>query len=288
WAVLDYWLKNKKGADFLCFDYGLVDYHDPHAYTQAEKMKLTRHFGEIVRQLRERTDLPIVISEFYGGSDVDDPDFTAANHASCYRHAIINGASLALVWNPEQGEIENYLFTDTEKSGGGRPTPHYDVFLAVRDFFSDGTQLVEAVSSSEDVEVLSSAAKTMLINKIDGAVKVFVNGQLVDLKRYQVMVMDTPAGTGINRRSGVNGTSYVRGTELFVTPPRFGQIGFCLYNIRGRLVASFFRQGIAGKAMVIQWPVETKILSSGVYFISIQGAGLSEMKKLYYIKKGEF
>ncbi|MBN2000198.1 cellulase family glycosylhydrolase, partial [candidate division KSB1 bacterium] len=29
WAVLDYWLKNKKGADFLCFDYGLVDYHDP-------------------------------------------------------------------------------------------------------------------------------------------------------------------------------------------------------------------------------------------------------------------
>ncbi len=288
WAVLNYWLKNKTGADFLCFDYGLVDYHDPNTYSQAEKMQMTKHFGEVVRQIRAKTDLPIVISEFYGGADKNDLEFTAANHASCYRGAIINGAALALVWNPEQGEIDNFLFTDTEKSGGGQPTPHYDVFLAIRTHFSNGTQIVSAESSSEHVEVLASEQKTMLINKRDRAVTVSVNGAPVDLQRYQVLMMDTPAGTGLESRAVLDETSYVLGPKLFITPPRHGQIDFKLYNIRGRLVGSFTRRVLAGRQMVIDWQRIMKLQTSGVYFMSFQGAGLNDTKKLCYTRKEDF
>ena len=190
WDVLDYWLANKNGADFLCFDYSLIDYHDDNSYTEAEKMLLTHFYGDVVGQLRAETDLPIWISEFYGGMS-SDPDFIAANHASSYYHCLINDANLALVWNPEEGEIDNYLFTDTASSGGGQPTPHYYVVKAFNDYFGPGTQIYETMSSSPDVEALTSLAKTMLINKRSTSVTVSVDANSVVLDGYEVRVIDT-------------------------------------------------------------------------------------------------
>jgi hypothetical protein len=190
WDVFDYWMANKHGADFICFDRWLIDWHDDNYYTEAEEMLLTHFFGDVVGQLRAETNLPIWISEFYGGMD-GDLDFIAANHASCYYHCLINDANLALVWNPQEGEIAHYLFTDTDPSSGGQPTPHYYVVKAFNDYFGPGTQIYETMSSSPDVEALTSLAKTMLINKSPTSVTVGVNADSVVLDGYEVKVIDT-------------------------------------------------------------------------------------------------
>jgi hypothetical protein len=193
WDVLDYWMANKHGADFICFDRWLIDWHDGNYYTEAEEMLLTHFFGNVVGQLRAETNLPIWISEFYGGMD-GDANFIAANHASCYYHCLLNDANLALVWNPEQGEIDNYLFTDTATSSGGQPTPHYYVVKAFNDYFGPGTQIYQATSSSpNEVEALASLDKTMLINKTSSALTVSLDGNDVSLAGYEVRVLDTPA-----------------------------------------------------------------------------------------------
>lgn len=85
--VIDYWLAHKHGADFLVLDRSITDSnHDPGRHTEAEAMAQTRLFGEIVRQLRAKTDLPIWWAEYYGDGGHNDPDFVAAEFASIYAH----------------------------------------------------------------------------------------------------------------------------------------------------------------------------------------------------------
>ncbi|HMD85209.1 MAG TPA: hypothetical protein VKO18_10990 [Terriglobia bacterium] len=83
-------------------------------------MTLTDYFGKIATQFRSRTNLPIWISEFYGGWS-SNPQFTAANHASCYLHALHRGVSVALLWDAELPKW-NYLFTSTKTAEGGPAT----------------------------------------------------------------------------------------------------------------------------------------------------------------------
>lgn len=196
WTVINYWLANKHGADFFCYDYSLIDYHDGLSYTEAEKMQLTHFFGSVVAQIRAvDANLPIWISEFYGGMNSDPlSTFTAANHASCYYHCLINDASLALVWNPEQGEIANPLFTDTATSSGGQPTPHYYVVSAFNNYFYPGTQIYRATSSTANLEALAALDKTLLINKSSSAVTVTLDHNDIGLNGYEVKVVNTRNG----------------------------------------------------------------------------------------------
>jgi hypothetical protein len=201
WTVINYWLTHKHGADFFCFDYWLLDWHDNASYTEAEKMQLTHFFGDIVAQIRARdASLPIWISEFYGGMVGDrftgDPlsVFTAANHASCYYHCLINDADVALIWNPEQGEIANPLFTDTKYSSGGQPTPHYNVVKAFNNYFYPGTQIYRTTTSTANLEALASLNRTMLINKSSSAMTVTLDHNDISLNGYEVKVVDTRSG----------------------------------------------------------------------------------------------
>lgn len=274
-TVIHYWLKNKVGADFICMDYGLIDYHDPNTYTHDEMMQLTRFWGTWINSIRDMTDLPIVISEFYGGADENDRDFTAANHASCYHHALKNGASIALQWNPEQGELANFLFTDTQNANGGQPTPHYHVVKAINDYFSAGTEIVAATSSSEWLEVLASAEKTMLINKKETPINVLVNGQTVDLLRYQVKVIDTPQESGVNIKSNSAESSIVMhytlaGPEIRLIPARSATVTIQVYNVLGQKVHDFSQPVFADSVHVIRIFDETRP-ASGIYFIHIRG-----------------
>gem|GEM_PF-1299798 len=275
-TFLRYWLKNKAGADFICMDYGLIDYHDPNSYTHDEKMQLTRFWGKWIRDIRAMTDLPIVISEFYGGADNSDREFTAANHASCYIQALINGASLALQWNPEQGELENYLFTDTESSDGGQPTPHYDVVKAINDHFSAGTDILETTSSSEWIDVVASGQKTMLVNKKDGPVSVQVNSTAIDLDRYEVRVIDTPAESNVNNnsqkanRSQIEIQQTVTGALIRLIPSRSAQVTVSLYNLLGQQVSSF-EQSVTRRTVSIIRPFKNVSCASGVYIIQVKG-----------------
>jgi hypothetical protein len=189
WPVIDYWFQHKHGADFVCFDGWVAGYPPTRARDEeARKMTLTDYFGKIATQFRSRTTLPIWISEFYGGWS-SNPQFTAANHASCYLHALQSGVSVALLWDAELPKW-NYLFTSTKTADGGQASPHYRVVKIFNRYFGPGAQLFKATSSSPDVEVLATATKTLLINKRDGKVLVRLDGHPLELESYEVRLVD--------------------------------------------------------------------------------------------------
>lgn len=192
WIAIDDWLKHKHGADFVCFD-GWIAGYPPTRSTSEEtrKMTLTDYFGKIADQFRARTNLPIWISEFYGGWS-SNPQFTAANHASCYLHALLSGVSVALLWDPELQDW-NYLFTSTRTADGGQPSPHYKVVKIFNTDFGPGTRLYKATSSSPDVEVLASATRILLINKRKANVTVVLNGHNLTMAPYEVRVVRASA-----------------------------------------------------------------------------------------------
>jgi hypothetical protein len=187
WEVLNYWLKHKRGADFIVLDKGIQDYHDRHEYTDAELMALTPFFGDVARQIRAKTVLPIWWAEYYGGTR--SPEFVAAHYASILRHMLLAGSAVALLWSPQASDVDHGLFTDTRKPGGGQPLPHHRVLKLFHDHFGPGTPLYRATSSSPEVEVLSSAKKTLLINKRPDPVRVDLDGRSLTLERYEVRAL---------------------------------------------------------------------------------------------------
>ncbi len=189
--VLDYWRQHSRGADFFTFD-GWLEGWPPGGKTEDWMMGRTRFFGDLVKEFQTMIEQPIWISEFYGGRS-KNPQFTAANHASCYYHALRSGARLALLWD---GTGLGQLFTRTETAAGGRPTPHYSVVQAFNQHFGPGTQLYRTASSSDDIEVLASRAKIMLINKRPEIIRARLEGKELTLEGYEVRVLDTP-GIGL-------------------------------------------------------------------------------------------
>jgi hypothetical protein len=185
--VMDYWRRHSRGCDFLTFD-GWLEGWPPGGKTEDWMTGRRPFFGDLVKEFRAMMERPVWISEFYGGRS-KNPQFTAANHASCYYHALQSGARLALLWD---GVGLGQLFPRTQAADGGRPTPHYFVVRAFNQHFGPGTQLYKTTSSSDDLEVLASRAKIMLINKRPDAVSVNLEGKKLTLEGYEVRVLDTP------------------------------------------------------------------------------------------------
>lgn len=183
--VIDYWLENKSGADFIAIDRGLVDIHDPNRrdYTTEDRMELTHWFGSITRDVAEQSGLPVTWSEYYAGGS---SEANAALFASTYKHMVEAGTDRALLWNPNEGETSNTLFSNVRSSNGGRPNDHYDVYSIIDEYFGEGTELFDADVSFAGVEVLVSATHTLLINKTDEYLAIDLFGAGVLLQPYEV------------------------------------------------------------------------------------------------------
>jgi hypothetical protein len=196
---LQYWLTHKVGADFICVDFGLIDWFNTNHLNAADGLKLTWTYKKIIQDIQAKTNLPIWFSEYYALPNpvYNGGPWVAAAMASIYYNMIKGEGTTpitALLWNPEEGEPDcpHYLFTSTTPAAGGQPTPHYYVFKGMHDYFSSGTQLYKATSSDPNIEVLASAYKTMLINKYNTAKLVSVNGVEYTLTAYEVRFVDTP------------------------------------------------------------------------------------------------
>ncbi|MEM8532755.1 MAG: hypothetical protein AAGF95_18055 [Chloroflexota bacterium] len=190
WAVINYWLEHKHGADFISLDRGIIDNNrDRNSYSIEERMELTRFFGEIGRQLKEVTDLPIWWSELHTARQL--PAGPALS-ASAFYHTLTGGSSVILSWNPMRtGESGGHpLFSDVRDEGGGQPEPHYHVFKMYHDHFGPGTPLYKTTSSSLDVEVLASDKVIMLINKRPHETSVNINGVHMTLDAYEVTLAE--------------------------------------------------------------------------------------------------
>jgi hypothetical protein len=184
-AVMKYWLQHKHGADFICLDRGIHDFHDHNKYSLDEFMELTPLWEKVVTDTRAETDLPIWFAEYYGSGKLD-PRQCAAQYASLYLHMIRAGVSTALLWNPVLGEINHGLISDVNREDGAQPLPHYEVFKDVHDYFPPGTELLQASSSSPWVEVLASKKRTLLVNKSAKEQSVKLNGAALKLAAYEI------------------------------------------------------------------------------------------------------
>lgn len=185
--VIEYWLENKHGADFICIDKGLKDFHDKNPYSAVELIGFTENFGSICRQVREMTDLPIWWAEYYAASGTQYQ--RGAAFASIYYHMLKNDTSVALLWNPIAGEVPCQMITDVKDPDGGRAEPHYAVFQAFSEHFGPGKPIYRTRSSTDRIEVLASDTATMLINKYDVAARVEMDGERLRLRPYEVRVI---------------------------------------------------------------------------------------------------
>jgi len=189
-----YWLKNGSGAEFFTYD-GWIEGWPPGGKTEEWMMGRTDFFGKLSKEYAAMSNLPVWISEFYGGKN-DNLEFTAANYASCYYHALKNGTNVALLWEPFSF---GRLFSKTDSANGGQPTPHYFVVKAFNTYFGPGTQLYKAESSSGNLDVLASREKVLLINKSPDPVTVALNRKKLILKGYEVRLEDTPRRKSVKR-----------------------------------------------------------------------------------------
>lgn len=187
--LIDYWMQNIHGADFIVVDRSIPDPHDKSDYTPAELMGLTETFGDTIRELRRKTLLPVWFAEYYGAKG--SPEFTAAHYASIYHHMMLQGAFVALLWSPMQSDVDHGIITDARKPAGPQILPHYAVFKIFREEFPPGTLLYNTESSSPTVEAVASLNRMLLINKSNAQVEITLpHSAQPPLKPYEVRLIE--------------------------------------------------------------------------------------------------
>jgi hypothetical protein len=125
--IVDYWLSNNVGADFIAVDGSTSTQRNTNPPSLD---KGSQKYAAVDSWLRERTKLPIWWAEFY--SDVPDgadagassPASAAADLATVGAMAR-SGAAGALKWAPQGSSSLKYaaLWTDSTQDDGGKPTP---------------------------------------------------------------------------------------------------------------------------------------------------------------------
>jgi len=193
--VIDYWLKYKRGADFIVLDRSVQDVHDPATYTTEELLRFTVLYRKVAAEIQMRTSLPIWWAEdYFTGSG--DWNLQAVGLASLLYNQLISGSAVSLRWEPEAqpgapfGGNDQNLFSSTLSEGGGKPFPAYYVYRAFHQFFPPGTLLYRASSSDPSLDVLASADHVLLVNKRPASVRVSINGESVaTLSPYQVLAL---------------------------------------------------------------------------------------------------
>lgn len=201
--TLEYWHRHAHGADAICIDYAMS--HNEDVRSQAEYLQRTVEFGQLVSEIRDRYPaLPVRMAEDYIHSNLRsyatlDVPFQAVCTASMLRHQLLAGASETYCWGLQgDGElpyagIQCSWLADTRAKSGPYPpggaTEIYWTYKLFHDHFGPGTQLYQTESSDPLIEVLASDQATLLINKHDYPIEVWVDGRRVALGRYEVCVL---------------------------------------------------------------------------------------------------
>jgi hypothetical protein len=177
--VVEYWLQNSVGADFIAVDGATKTKDDtlPSVLDGAQK------YADLDRWLRERSaahgrDLPIWWAEFYpdvpedAQPGADSPASATATLASVAAYAR-SGASGALLWGPQGDPDLGYaaLWTDATVKDGGRPTPLTTAWQWLVPRLARGD--VEIGRSAESpIVVFRAADGAVVVNASDEAVQV--------------------------------------------------------------------------------------------------------------------
>lgn len=204
--VLNYWLREKNGADFI-----VVDGHSSNRDSQpagVDQWEMTDKFADFMTWLRahpnaDAQNLPVWWAEWY--VHTDDPNAGALETNALMTVALMklvkSGVSTALHWSA-QGDPTGFisdefthqlaLFNSTFEVGGGQPTIFHTVQKYIQDYFSNGTSLIEVCSDNVNIDLLASTDKIILVNKSNSNQSVSIGGISNTLTPYQVLLIDTP------------------------------------------------------------------------------------------------
>ena len=199
-AVLEYWMANKIGADFITIDRSTQSTGTSDVYSQAEVMQMVDWFSTIVTQLRTvpgYASLPIWYSEDYAWSVLfstqPSEEFQAALVAEMLSKELLVGVDVSLRWAPERepgGTLQQNWFSSTRVSGGGQATKIYDVYKHFHQRFSPGTVMRQTTSSSPGVvSAIASDTHVLLTNKNSSQKTVAVGSNVAILAPYEVRLI---------------------------------------------------------------------------------------------------
>jgi hypothetical protein len=183
-----YWLKNKKGADFLVVDGAAMP--DQRAPALGEFAELAK-FSAVTRWLRGQSGgtLPVWWAEWYvepSGSGWTD-EHRGAVQAAAMMEFIKGGAATALYWSPQTattGDCPGCLWSGT--ANAGRATPTLTMFQNFARWFPPGTRLVDVTSSNPAVLVMDQKSRLVAVNTGPGPTSSTVDGTRLDLGGYEV------------------------------------------------------------------------------------------------------
>jgi hypothetical protein len=123
--VVDYWLKNNVGADFLAVDTA----SNKRNQEGLDPLDGARKFADLARWLQQRSTLPILWAEYYpevpaGEDDGPESPANAAVNLAAIAAMAESGTAGALLWGPQADDLGSpALWTDATEEDGGRPLP---------------------------------------------------------------------------------------------------------------------------------------------------------------------
>jgi len=123
--VIDYWLQNNIGADFLAVDTATNTRSGP----GPAPLDGAQKFADLARWLQQRTDLPIWWAEYYpevpeGEDDAGTSPANAAVNLAAIAAMAESGTAGALLWGPQAHDLGSAaLWTDATAEDGGQPLP---------------------------------------------------------------------------------------------------------------------------------------------------------------------
>ncbi|WP_433423251.1 xylan 1,4-beta-xylosidase [Microtetraspora malaysiensis] len=196
--AVDYWLRHKRGADFVVVDGGVTG---EDGRSRPDEFGALGKFGAMTTWLRERSGLPVWWAEFYplpcaslepGGAcpalDWDERRRTAVTAAALIELAA-SGADTALYWDthrPKARDCPLCLWSGDD----GAPRP---ALALLRDFahrFPEGTEPVAVDVSTPRVRALGGVGRTIVVNTTDRRLTARVDGRELTLKPYEVRWTD--------------------------------------------------------------------------------------------------
>ncbi len=192
--IYSYWLNHKHGADFIVIDGGPEPFRVSHEFDAS-------YFAAWVNWLRKQPNggatLPIGWAEWYprtshGTSDVKR---ASAIFLSDMIATLQAGAAYAFPWGvsgDSEGLTGNPGFPILPMTDEGKPTPIFAGIKALKDYFGPGTPLYKATVTPGGVTVLASKTKTMLVNRSGFSLDILINGRVLKLSPYQIIVIPTP------------------------------------------------------------------------------------------------
>ncbi|MEQ3549316.1 hypothetical protein WIS52_02430 [Pseudonocardia nematodicida] len=131
--VIEYWLENNVGADFMVVDGATTNRGQQDAISPVDVG--AQKFSVIDDWIQQRTDLPIWWAEFYANVPAEaeagfDTPASAVSTLAAVQAMARSGTEGALLWGPEGADHLAYssLWTPATEETGGQPTPLTDAW----------------------------------------------------------------------------------------------------------------------------------------------------------------